>query len=183
MLVASTAQSEIRITIEATVALVNDLASGELDARTTLDAGGFPRAMRASNASVQRLGQRLAALSPLVSALPDLDDVTAIGRVNEELTELPIAPSIADHDGSGPHLHWTPSTATFDDQVVSDIFMALAQELVENGTIRFGRCGAEGCERLFYDGTRNRSRRFCDDTRCASRTHTADHRARRASGQ
>ncbi len=179
--VASAAQSEIRITLEVTVALVNDIASDELDARMTLDANGFPRASNASNASVQRLSQRLMALSPLVSSLPDLDDPTAMRRVNEELTELPISPSIVDHGEVGPHLHWTPSTATFDDQVVSDILMALALELVENGTIRFGRCAADGCERLFYDGTRNRSRRFCDDARCASRTHTADHRARRAS--
>ncbi|MGL4297698.1 MAG: CGNR zinc finger domain-containing protein, partial [Candidatus Neomicrothrix subdominans] len=47
------------------------------------------------------------------------------------------------------------------------------------GTARFGQCDASGCDWLFYDATRNRSRRFCSDPRCASRTHTADHRARR----
>jgi len=83
------------------------------------------------------------------------------------------------HDGAGPHLHWTPTTATFDQQVVADVLMALAHELCDNGTNRFGRCAASGCDDLFYDGTRNRSRRFCDDPKCASRTHTAQHRARR----
>ena len=67
------------------------------------------------------------------------------------------------------------------DELVS-ISMALAQELCDNGTIRFGRCGAADCDQLFYDGTRNRSRRFCADPRCASRTHTADHRARQRNG-
>ena len=38
--------------------------------------------------------------------------------------------------------------------------------------------GSSLCDHLFYDATRNGSRRFCSDPRCASRTHTADHRAR-----
>ncbi|MEO6571207.1 MAG: CGNR zinc finger domain-containing protein [Ilumatobacteraceae bacterium] len=35
---------------------------------------------------------------------------------------------------------------------------------------------------MFYDATKNRSRRFCSDPRCASRTHTAAHRARTIDG-
>lgn len=158
--------------------MANALANDSLDARLTLGSAGFTRAAEASGASVQRLSSRLTDLLPLIRDLPDLDTVTAIARVNEELTELPISPSIVDHDHVGPHMHWTPSTATFDDRVMSDLLMALAQELCDNGTIRFGRCDAADCDQLFYDGTRNRSRRFCADPRCASRTHTADHRAR-----
>ena len=182
MYVASVSESEIRITLEVTVEMVNALDDGVLDARSSLQAAGFSRASGASAASVDRLEHRLAVLAELVRGLPDLDTLDAARRVNEELTELPISPAIVDHDEVGAHIHWTPATATFDDQVLSDILMALAQELCDNGTIRFGRCGAEGCERLFYDATRNRSRRFCDDPRCASRTHTADHRARRRGG-
>ena len=59
-----------------------------------------------------------------------------------------------------------------------DFLMALAQELCEHGTSRFGTCAATDCSHLFYDVTRKGSRRFCADPRCASRTHTADHRAR-----
>ena len=68
---------------------------------------------------------------------------------------------------------------TFDDQVMADFLMALANELCDNGTKRFGRCAADDCDRLFYDTSRNGSRRFCSDPRCASRTHTADHRKRK----
>ena len=178
MEVANTAQSEIRATLDVTFDMANALDAGTLDARTQLLAAGFPRAASASAASIERLGRRLEDLASLLRSLPDLDEADANARVNEELTELPISPSIASHDGVGPHIHWTPSTARFDDQVMSDVIMAIAQELCDNGTIRFGRCDANGCENLFYDGTRNRSRRFCADPRCASRTHTADHRAR-----
>ena len=178
MQVSSPHQSEIRITLEAAIDLANNERDGRLDVRSTLEGAGFPRAIRASAASIERLSSRISELNSLIRELPELEPHRASERVNEELTELVIAPAIVDHDGVGPHLHWTPATATFDDQVMADVLMALAQELCDNGTIRFGRCDASDCECLFYDATRNRSRRFCDDPRCASRTHTANHRAR-----
>ncbi len=171
-------QSEIRLTLEVAVDIMNAIGADELEARSVLAEAGFSRAAQASAASVARLSARLAELRPLFTDLPGLDVAAASARVNEELTELPITPSIADHGDVGPHIHWTPGTATFDDQVISDILMALAHELCDNETARFGQCDAIDCDRLFYDGTRNRSRRFCADPRCASRTHTADHRAR-----
>ncbi len=177
--VASSTQSEIRLTLEVAVELVNALDTAAFDARRQLADAGFSRAAQASGASVERLTRRLRDLAPLVRSLPDVDPAKAAALVNERLVELPITPSIVDHGGAGPHIHWTPATATFDDQVVADVLMAIAQELCDNGTSRFGRCGADHCERLFYDNTRNRSKRFCSDPRCASRTHTADHRARR----
>ncbi len=146
--------------------------------REILTDKGFSRAPDASAASLQRLKGRLVDMNPLVASLPRLELAEASRLVNEQLTELDIAPSIADHDGVGPHIHWTPATARFDDQVAADLLMALAQELCDDGTSRFGVCDAEGCEDIFYDGTRNRSKRFCTDSRCSSRTHTAEHRAR-----
>lgn len=178
MYLASTNQSEIRLTIEVMLDVANGIADDDIDVRSVLVESGFSRASNASAASVERVTDRLRALLNLLNDLPDLDTEAASARVNEELTELPIAPSIANHDALGPHIHWTPATATFDDQVLGDMLMALSQELCDNGTIRFGRCDAADCDHLFYDGTRNRSRRFCSDPRCASRTHTADHRAR-----
>ena len=178
MHISSSLATETRLTIEVALALVNDL--GEIDVRATLLDAGFSRSASASEASVRRLADRLGDLSPLVRSLPDLEVDAAARRVNEELTELPIAPAVVDHDGVGPHLHWTATTARFDDQVVADFLMAFAQELCDNGTDRFGRCAASDCDAVFYDATRNHSKRFCADPRCASRTHTADHRARQA---
>ncbi len=176
----SATATEIRQTLEAWMALLNGRASAEgVDVRTVLIDAGFPRAVSASAASVERLERRLDTTAPLARGLLDGDQGAAMAAVNEQLTELDVRPSVVAHDGVGPHIHWTPSTATFDDQVMTDVLMALAQELVENGPARFGVCKADDCDDLFYDATRNRSRRFCDDPRCASRTHTAEHRARR----
>ncbi len=173
---------EHRLTLEAMVDLHNALVDDPTtNPRPLLTNAGFSRARDASAASMVRVGNRFTSLGPFLSALPDLDTDAAAARVTEELTELPITPSIVEHDGAGPHIHWTPATARFDDQVLADIFMELAQEVCDNGTIRFGVCGADDCEHLFYDATRNRSKRFCSDSRCASRTHTADHRKRQRS--
>lgn len=179
MQVSSVSQSEVRLTLETAIEVVNDESEPGFDLRQVLVAAGFSRAGDASQASLDRLGRRFhQGLGDLLRALPASEAAPAIVRVNEELTELRVAPSIVDHDHVGPHLHWTPPTATFDDQVVTDVLMALAQELCDHGSDRFGRCAADGCDRIFFDTTRNGSRRFCSDPRCASRTHTADHRAR-----
>ncbi len=179
MSVATGIDAEIRTTLETLVEIVNGVLDDDLDLRPLLAERGFSRAADASAASMHRADDRVRQLLPFLVALPDLAVDDAAARVNEELTELPITPSIVTHGGSGHHVHWTPPTARFDDQFLADVLMAMASELCDNGTDRFGRCGADDCDRLFYDATRNRSRRFCSDQRCASRTHTADHRARR----
>ncbi len=179
MYVASGTDAEIRITLEALVDAANGMIDGDLELRPLLHERSFSRAADASEASMQRAERRLGELLPFLRALPGAAPDEVAARVNEELTELPITPSIVSHGGSGHHIHWTPSTARFDDQFLADVLMALASELCDNGTDRFGTCAADDCDRLFYDGTRNHSRRFCSDQRCASRTHTADHRARR----
>jgi len=150
-----------------------------VDLRAVLDEAGFARAVFAPEAAVRRTADRFGDLLLRIQSLPDIDITEAVLWTNAELTELAISPSLSSHDGSDLHIHWTPPSATFDDQVMADFLMALAQELCENGTKRFGRCAADDCDRLFYDTSRNGSRRFCSDPRCASRTHTADHRKRR----
>lgn len=188
--------AEVRVTLEAAIDLVNLLAdstdvshrarssaTGRQDltaeVRGLLVQHGFTRAPDASVASLQRVEARMRRLVPKLRSLPDDDIVAAVRWVNEELHAIRIEPSLTSHDGAPLHLHWTSATATFDDQVAADVLMALAQELVQHGTDRFGTCAAAECASLFYDTTKNRSRRFCADPRCASRTHTAEHRARR----
>ena len=183
MYVASGHDTEIRLTLEAMVDLVNMLIDarsdgGTTDVRRVLDEHGFTRASGASAASVARIESRLATLLDTLRTLADAEAEPTVAWINDELGEIDIAPSITAHDGAGLHIHWTPSSATFDQQVMADILMALAQEVCDHGTSRFGTCAASDCEHLFYDVTRNGSRRFCADPRCASRTHTADHRAR-----
>ena len=192
MYVTSGIDTEIQLTLEVVVEYVNalldldgdtsdggDTSDAVVDTRRLLGEQGFVRAAVAPEAAIRRTASRLRDLVPRLLSLPDSDLEAATAWVNAELNELAIAPSLSNHDGADLHIHWTPSSATFDDQVLADVLMALAQDLCDHGTTRFGRCAAADCEHLFYDATRNGSRRFCSDPRCASRTHTADHRRRR----
>jgi predicted RNA-binding Zn ribbon-like protein len=49
--------------------------------------------------------------------------------------------------------------------------------IARDGVERLGTCAAEGCDQVFVDVSRNRSKRFCD-TACAARTKQAAYRAR-----
>jgi hypothetical protein len=178
--------TEVRLTIEALVDLANALADragdpdgGAVDVRTLLHEHRFSRAAGASTAAINRVEERVGSLVERLLELPGAEPAPTVTWINAQLVGIHITPSLTDHDGADLHIHWTPDSATFDDQVVADFLMALAQEVCDHGTTRFGACAASDCEHLFYDATRNGSRRFCSDPRCASRTHTADHRARR----
>ena len=177
--------TEIRLTIEALVDLVNALADtaadpdiGSVDVRTLLHDHRFSRADGASAAATDRVEERAGSMVDTLLGLPDADPGPTVAWINSQLSAIHITPSLTDHDGADLHIHWTPASATFDDQVIADFLMALSQEVRDHGTTRFGTCAASDCEHLFYDVTRNGSRKFCADPRCASRTHTADHRRR-----
>lgn len=178
MHVKSANQSEIRLTLETTIAVANGIETADYDVIQELHDAGFSRVRDADSQAVDRLLIRIRGLLSLIRDLPDAPLEALTTRINAELDKVPVSPSLVDHDEIGMHLHWTPATATLDDRVITDILIALAHELCDNGTTRIGRCDASDCENLFFDGTRNHSKRFCADQRCATRTHTADHRAR-----
>ena len=180
---ADSLDEELRVTIDAAMELANVIVDAEPDPaerlRQVLIAHDFVRARTASAAELEAFVDRSVSLTRLFESLPDLDLVEAVARVNSALESSAIAPSLSAHDGFALHIHWTAPTTPFAHQVAVDLLMGLAQTLCDHGVERFGRCAAAGCEHVFYDSTKNRSRRFCSDQRCASRTHTAAHRARR----
>jgi hypothetical protein len=181
---ADSLDEELRVTIDAAMELANVIADAEPGLaerlRNVLVVHDFVRAKTASPPELEAFVDRSVPLARLFTALPDLGLADAVARVNGALEASAIAPSLSSHDGFALHIHWTSATTPFAHQVAVDLLMGLAQTLCDHGVDRFGRCAAEGCEHVFYDSTKNRSRRFCSDTRCASRTHTAAHRARRS---
>lgn len=186
---ADSLDEEVRVTVDAVVELANVIA-GEPhpdvvglerleQIRSVLVEHDFQRAQRADDGELAALADRLVPIGRLVRSLPDVELADAVGSLNGHLEAAAIAPSLSAHDGFALHIHWTGPSTPFAHQVAVDVLMALAQTLCDHGVARFGRCAAGDCDRVFYDTTKNRSRRFCTDPRCASRTHTAAHRARR----
>ena len=180
---ADSLDEELRVTIDAAMELANAIADGDADLAKRLQAvlvdHDFVRARTASPAELDAFVDRSVPLGRIFTSLPELELVDAVTMVNGALESCAIAPSLSSHDGFALHIHWTSDTTPFAHQVAVDLLMGLAQTLCDHGVERFGRCAAAGCEHVFYDSTKNRSRRFCSDQRCASRTHTAAHRARR----
>ncbi len=186
---ADSLDAEIQGAVEAAVELANTIADEPAEGdptglarrlRSVLVEHDFLRAAGATDAEMQAFADRCVPIARVMWTLPDVALPDAVGRVNAALESCAIAPSLSAHDGFALHIHWTPATTPFAHQVAVDLLMAVAQTLCDHGTTRFGRCAADDCDHLFYDVTKNRSRRFCSDPRCASRTHTAAHRARLA---
>ena len=181
---ADSLDEEIRITVDAAMELANTVTDDGPDLvdrlRDVLVAHDFVRASSASEAEMQAFADRCVPLARVVRSLPGAELADAVVRVNSSLEASAIAPSLSAHDGFALHIHWTSPTTPFPHQVAVDLLMAMARTLCDHGVSRFGRCAADACDHVFYDSTKNRSRRFCSDPRCASRTHTAAHRARLA---
>lgn len=182
--------AEVRLTVDAATEVANVIAGEPLPDHEPLDRleqlravlvdHDFRRASVASDAELAAFADRVLSTARLVRGLPGSDLADAVAALNAELDAAAIAPSLSAHDGFPLHIHWTAPSTPFAHQVVVDLLMALAHTLCDRGAERFGRCAADDCTRVFYDATKNRSRRFCADPRCASRTHTAAHRARHA---
>jgi predicted RNA-binding Zn ribbon-like protein len=105
------------------------------------------------------------------------DDTTTARLLNDLLAETGVLPQITDHDGSNPHLHYVPADNSPVGQLTAVCAMGLATVVCELGRQRLGVCSADRCGDVFVDLSRNRSRRFCNET-CSSRTNVAAYRAR-----
>jgi predicted RNA-binding Zn ribbon-like protein len=104
-------------------------------------------------------------------SLPDL--------VNQLLCDSGARPRLVDHGGGwGWHLHVTGRDAALQDRIAAQAGFAFADlvRLREAGRLR--RCEAPGCEAVFVDLSKNRSRRYCDTGNCGNRQHVAAYRER-----
>jgi predicted RNA-binding Zn ribbon-like protein len=107
------------------------------------------------------------------------DEGTAMGHLNDILTERGASARISMHDGE-PHLHYEPLGSSVAAWMAATTAMALAGVLVEHGVSRFGSCRAGTCRDVFIDTTRNRSRIHCGSS-CSTREAVAAYRRRQAS--
>lgn len=108
------------------------------------------------------------------------DDEAAIGMLNALLAETGAVPQIVAHDGRGPHIHVSRSTAPMADRIAAHLAMGLAELVVSGESQRVRACASPTCRDVFVDLSRNRSRRYCDSRTCGNRLHVAAYRARRS---
>jgi predicted RNA-binding Zn ribbon-like protein len=119
------------------------------------------------------------ALRPRLRAVWAARDMrTAAAVVNGLVAEAGALPQLTDHDGEAWHLHWTAPSARVASRLAADAGMGLAELLRDDGAERLRRCTSTGCQAVFVDLSRNRSRRYCDTGNCGNREHVAAYRAR-----
>ncbi len=128
--------------------------------------------------SKQEIGNVHALRSRLAAAFMAPDEATSVTILNELLDEVGTHPQLTDHDGGGWHLHYVPAGKAASQRLTAIAAMGLATVIAEHGFERIGVCSADECRDAYIDTSRNKSRRYCDDS-CSSRMNVAAYRARR----
>jgi predicted RNA-binding Zn ribbon-like protein len=101
----------------------------------------------------------------------------AIDRLNTLLIQHPVHPQISVHDGQRGHLHLNES-GSVTDRYAAGAAMGLAVKISDQGIERLGVCQSDSCDNIYFDTTKNRSRRYCSE-RCSGRSNVAAYRDRR----
>ncbi|GAA1421751.1 CGNR zinc finger domain-containing protein [Agrococcus citreus] len=171
---------ELVRSLEFIAEVCNRRRAGELESAASLRAicaeWGFPGTSGATRADADATWAHL----DIVERLWDGDRDAVATLVNRVFREAEARPHLVRHDDHDWHLHGLPAGAPIADAIVVDAAMAFVDLVRADDTARCKRCGDSRCDRMFFDQSRNRSRRFCSTT-CQSRTNVAAFRARASS--
>lgn len=115
-------------------------------------------------------------LHAIVLALGSGDVDDAAERINAILDRHPAHPHLAKDDGRS-RLHHHPATIELVSMWNAICGEALARLIATDRHARLGVCTAPDCHRVYFDESKNSSRRFCT-LACQNRTKTAAFRRR-----
>jgi predicted RNA-binding Zn ribbon-like protein len=172
---------DTEIALAAAAALVNTQQPDhdELDDVVSLDAfvqqWGWTGSRRGDAAELNAVRK----LRPKLRQLWELDEDGVVDLVNRMLREVHALPQLVTHDDWGYHLHATPPQAPLADRMAVEAAMAFVDVVRQGELDRLTVCGADDCDDVLVDLTKNRSRRYCS-TSCSNRVNVAAFRARRA---
>lgn len=163
-------------------ALVNTATTDDGDQLTTpAELAAF--LVRYSLSGVRRgTTEELAEVRRLRNRLRDLWHVTdrdeAAELINALLADADAAPYLSKHDQWDWHLHVTRPDASLAHRIGAEAAMGFLDLVREDQLGRLRRCGADDCDDVYVDLSRNSSRQFCSVT-CGNRTNAAAYRARK----
>jgi hypothetical protein len=171
--------------VEQAVLLVNGLAVTAAHGRPVSPPRSGAQRLAAITAAPTRLtgtdADRLAAvavdLHPVFGAGEHIDAVAT--RLNDLLARHRAVPNLHGRPGHPPVLAFHHPDAALVDAWAADMGTALAMVIGVGQSPRLGSCQAERCELVFFDRTRNASRRFCDLS-CQNRAKASAYRARKS---
>ena len=171
---------DTEIALAGAAALVNTRQrdADELEDVAALDAfvqqWGWTGSRRGDAAELQAVRE----LRPRLRRLWELDEDGVVELVNQMLRDAGALPQLVAHGEWGYHLHATPSQAPLADRMAVEAAMAVVDVVRLAELDRLSTCGADDCDDVLVDLTKNRSRRYCS-TSCSNRVNVAAFRARR----
>jgi predicted RNA-binding Zn ribbon-like protein len=127
--------------------------------------------LRGLTALAQRLREVVGCLD-----VGDLDG--AARQLNDLLATHPAHPHLAKDEGQW-RLHHHPVDADLVPMATAICAEAIARLVGAGAARRLATCGSDDCDRVFLDGSKNGSRRFCSTT-CQNRVKAAAYRRRQA---
>ena len=101
----------------------------------------------------------------------------AVTEVNAMFREAGALPYLTKHDHYDWHLHATDQQAPLAERMRVEVAIALADVIRSASMDRLRVCGAEDCDGLLLDLSRNGSKVFCS-VRCGNRVNQMAYRAR-----
>lgn len=114
-------------------------------------------------------------LAPVFTAAATGRDHDAIERLNALLVRFSIQPVLVSHDDQRWHVHLAQS-GSVSDRYAAGAVIGLTLMVSQFGLSRLGICSIAACQRVFMDGSPNRSRRYCPE-HCATRANVTTIRA------
>ena len=120
-----------------------------------------------------------AELERVFAAVDEGDVDAAAGVLNALLARHPAHPHLAREPDGRWRLHHHPADAALVPMWTAICAESLARVIDAGDSERLGTCARPGCARVFLDGSKNASRRFCS-TACQNRVKAAAFRRRRA---
>ena len=117
-------------------------------------------AVRVTQHDLGRLRLLRSELADVFSTAAEDGGRTAAERLNALLTVHPVHPVLVQHDGEPWHIHLSDSGSMTDRYGAASV-ISLALLLSQLGTDRLGICAIASCDRVYIDGSSNKSRRYC----------------------
>lgn len=171
--------------LEFAVALCNTVAGATRTGVDELESPAALVALLAEHSYSGRIDEDSAELAEVRDTRTRLRTLWTVGRdlavaeVNAMLRDAAAVPHLVRHDAFDWHIHATEHTAPLAERIRVEVSFAFIDVIRIDEATRLRRCGADDCEGVLLDLSRNGSKRFCS-VRCGNRMNMVAFRERAA---
>lgn len=170
---------DTEVALQSAAALVNTATEpDEIGTPEQLDAFVEEWGWTGERTHDQRELEQVRRLRPRLRAIWVGAEEEIVEGVNTLLRDARALPQLVRHDEYDWHLHATTPQAPLAERMAVEAAMALVDVVRTGETSRLRTCGADDCDDVLIDLSRNRSKRYCEGG-CGNRVAAAAYRARR----